>query len=210
MAQNQGGSVIGNEWGVRATIIIVFALLGLFILYPLFSVLRMSLTPDAGFSAEVYRSIFDHARYFRSIRNSIMLGMIVATLATTIGFIMAYAIERLRIPGRQFFRTLAILPIVSPPFMFALSVILLFGRSGLITRHLLNLDIESIYGLRGLILVQTINLFPIAYMTLSGILQGIDPDLETCALNLGARRKHAFFTVTFPLAMPGILASWLI
>lgn len=210
MAQNQGGAVIGREWGLRITIIVVFALLGLFILYPLFSVLRMSLTPDGGFSVDVYTSIFDHARYFRSIRNSIMLGIIVATLATTIGFIMAYAIERLRIPGRQLFRTLAILPIVSPPFMFALSVILLFGRSGLITRYLLNLDIGSIYGLRGLILVQTINLFPIAYMTLSGILQGIDPDLETCALNLGARRKYAFFTVTLPLAMPGILASWLI
>ncbi len=210
MAQNQNGSAIGQEMGLRITIIVVFALLALFILYPLFSVLRMSLTPDGRFSAEVYRSIFDHSRYFRSIRNSILLGMIVATLATTIGFVMAYAIERLRIPGRQVFRTLAILPIVSPPFMFALSVILLFGRSGLITRYLLNLDIESIYGLRGLILVQTINLFPIAYMTLSGILKGIDPDLETCALNLGAQRRQAFFSVTLPLAIPGILASWLI
>ncbi|HKK49034.1 MAG TPA: iron ABC transporter permease, partial [Alkalispirochaeta sp.] len=159
---------------------------------------------------EVYRSIFDHARYFRSIRNSIMLGIIVATLATTIGFVMAFAIERLRIPGHRMFRSLAILPIISPPFMFALSVILLFGRSGLITRHIFNLDVGTIYGLRGLILVQTVNLFPIAYMTLSGILRGIDPDLETCALNLGARRTHAFFTVTLPLAMPGILASWLI
>ena len=210
MFQNQGGAVIGGEWRLRIAIIVVFALLCLFILYPLFSVLRMSLTPDGGFSVEVYTSIFDHARYFRSIRNSIMLGIIVASLATMIGFIMAYAIERLRIPGRQLFRTLAILPIVSPPFMFALSVILLFGRSGLITRYLFNLDVGSIYGLRGLILVQTINLFPVAYMTLSGILQGIDPDLETCALNLGARRKYAFFTVTLPLAMPGLLASWLI
>ncbi|MFW5827198.1 MAG: ABC transporter permease [Alkalispirochaeta sp.] len=210
MAQNQGGSVIGREWGLRATIILVFALLALFILYPIFSVLRMSLTPDGGFSMEVYRSIFDHARYFRSIRNSVMLGVIVATLATTIGFIMAFAIERLRIPGHRMFRSLAILPIISPPFMFALSVILLFGRSGLITRHLFDLDIGTIYGLRGLILVQTVNLFPIAYMTLSGILRGIDPDLETCALNLGARRTHAFFTVTLPLAVPGILASWLI
>jgi iron(III) transport system permease protein len=203
-------SAIGREWGLRTTIIVVFVLLGLFIIYPIFAVLRMSLTPDGVFSFETYRSVFQHSRYFRAIRNSIVLGMVVATLATLVGFVMAYAVERLRIPGRQFFRTMAILPIISPPFMFALSVILLFGRSGLITRYIFDLDVGTIYGLRGLILVQTVNLFPIAYMTLSGILQGIDPDLETCALNLGARRRHAFFTITLPLATPGILASWLI
>ncbi len=210
MAQNQGGAIMGREWGLRGTIIVVFALLGLFIIYPVFSVFRLSLTTETGFSWEVYRSLFGHSRYFRAIRNSVVLGIVVASLATTIGFILAYAIERLRIPGQNVFRTLAILPIISPPFMFALSVILLFGRSGLITRHLFNLDVGTVYGLKGLILVQTVNMFPIAYMTLSGILKGIDPDLETCALNLGARRTHAFLTVTLPLAVPGILASWLI
>ena len=210
MAQNQGGAVVGREWGLVATIVVVFALLGLFIIYPVFSVFRLSMTTSEGFSWEVYRSLFGHARYFQSIRNSVVLGIFVATLATAIGFVMAYAIERLRIPGHNLFRSLAILPIVSPPFMFALSVILLFGRSGLITRHIFNLDVGTIYGLKGLMLVQTVNLFPIAYMTLSGILKGIDPDLETCALNLGARRPQAFLTVTLPLAMPGILASWLI
>ncbi|MCK4513661.1 MAG: iron ABC transporter permease [Spirochaetaceae bacterium] len=199
-----------REPGLLVVIGLIFCLLVLFILYPIFSVLRLSLTPDGKFSFEVYRSIFDHARYFRSIINSITLGVIVATLATTLGFIVAYAVERVAIPGRGFFRALAILPIISPPFMFALSVILLFGRNGLITRHLLNLDVGTIYGLKGLVLVQTVNLFPIAFMTLSGILQGIDPDLETCALNLGARRRYAFWTVTLPLATPGILASWLI
>lgn len=210
MATRDNRSGIRREPMLVAIIVVVFVLLGLFILYPVFSVLRLSLTPDGIFSGEMYRSIFAHPRYFRSIRNSVVLGIIVATIATTIGFIMAYAVERLRVPGRNFFRTMAILPIISPPFMFALSVILLFGRNGLITAHLLNLDVGTIYGLHGLILVQTVNLFPIAFMTLSGILQGIDPDLETCALNLGARRRHAFFTVTLPLATPGILASWLI
>ena len=94
--------------------------------------------------------------------------------------------------------------------MFALSVILLFGRNGLITSKLLGLDTSGIYGLKGLVIVQTISMFPIAYMTLSGILQGVDPDLESCAMNLGSRRLRVFFTVTLPLALPGILASWLL
>ena len=94
--------------------------------------------------------------------------------------------------------------------MFALSVILLFGRNGLITAGVFHLDRFNIYGLPGLIIVQTIGMFPIAYLALIGVLQGIDPDLETCAMNLGAKRLKTFLTVTLPLAIPGIFAAWLL
>ena len=201
---------ITNEPMVVFGIAVIFFLLALFILYPIFSVLRLSLTPEGRFSFEVYRGLFNHPRYFGAIGNSVMLGAIVATLATTVGFMFAFATTRTSIRGRKFFQTMAILPIISPPFMFALSVILLFGRNGLITAGLLGLDVRSIYGLRGLVLVQTVNLFPLAYLTLTGILRGIDPDLETCAMNLGASRGKAFRTVTLPLAAPGILAAWMV
>lgn len=121
--------------------------------------------------------------------NSIMLGASVATIATFIGFIFAYAIAKGKIKGRGFFQYMAILPIISPPFMFALSVILLFGRNGLITAKLLHFETGGVYGLRGLVIVQ---------------------DLETCAMNLGAKRLKTFFTVTLPLTIPGIFASWLL
>ncbi len=191
-------------------VIIIFLLLGLFILYPLFSVARLSLTPEGRLSAKVFSQVFLTPRYLRSIKNSVLLGTIVATTSTVLGFSFAFALTRTRIAGRKFFQTMAVLPIISPPFMFALSVILLFGRNGLITAKLLGLEMANIYGLKGLVLVQTISMFPIAYMTLSGILQGIDPDLESCAMNLGARRHRVFWTVTLPLALPGILASWLL
>jgi len=170
----------------------------------------MSFAPDGVFTDEVYRQVFSRIRYLRAIRNSVVLGTIVATLATIIGFVFAFALTRARIGGRPFFQAMALLPIISPPFMFALSVILLFGRNGLITAKLLGMDMADIYGLKGLVIVQTIGMFPIAYMTLSGILQGIDPDLETSAMNLGARRGRVFRTVTLPLAVPGIFASWLL
>lgn len=191
-------------------VLAIFFLLGLFILYPLFTAIRMSLTPEGVLTGEVYRQLFSQSRYLKAIRNSILLGTIVATTSTIIGFIFAYAITRARIHGRRFFQGMALLPIISPPFMFALSVILLFGRNGLITAKLLGMDMANIYGLKGLVIVQTIGMFPIAYMTLSGILQGIDPDLETSAMNLGARRFRVFRTVTLPLAFPGIFASWLL
>jgi len=189
-------------------VIIITGLLILFILYPMFAAAKMSLTPDGQFSGSVYRYVLTHSQYLSAIRNSVLLGAVVATLATFIGFLFAFALTRVRIGGKRFFQGMALLPIISPPFMFALSVILLFGRNGLITSKLLGMDMANIYGLKGLVIVQTVSMFPIAYMTLSGILQGIDPDLETCAMNLGAKRGKAFLTVTLPLALPGIFASW--
>ncbi len=192
------------------SVILIFGLLLLFIIYPLYSAVKLSLTPGGKFSFSEYSYVFSHSGYTRTILNSVTLGALVATLATVVGFIFAYAMTKANVGGKRFFQSMGILPIISPPFMFALSVILLFGRNGLISAKLLGLDTGGIYGLRGLIIVQVITMYPIAYMTLVGILQGIDPDLETCAMNLGAKRGHTFWTVTFPLALPGIFASWLL
>lgn len=191
-------------------VILILASLILFIIYPLYAAAKLSLSHEGGFSLNEYKYIFTHSYYKKSILNSIMLGVIVATIATFVGFVFAFAIAKGGIKGQKFFQPMAILPIISPPFMFALSVILLFGRNGLITAKLLHLDTAGIYGLKGLVIVQVITMYPIAYMTLVGILQAIDPDLETCAMNLGAKRIKTFFTVTLPLALPGIIASWLL
>jgi iron(III) transport system permease protein len=105
---------------------------------------------------------------------------------------------------------MAQLPIISPPFMFCLSVILLLGRNGIITKQLLGLRNFDIYGLKGLVLVQTMGMFPVAFMVLDGVLQAINPDLEEGALNLGASKGKVFWTVTVPLCVPGIASSWLL
>ncbi|RPI77726.1 MAG: iron ABC transporter permease, partial [Desulfobacteraceae bacterium] len=158
----------------------------------------------------IYKFIFTHQRFFGAIFNSMLLGTIVATLATAIGFVFAYTLTRIRFVGSGIAKNLVLLPLISPPFMFALSVILLFGRNGLVTAGLLNIDRFNIYGLPGLVLVEIICRFPLAYLTLSGILQAIDPDLESCANNLGAKPAKTFFSITLPLALPGICASWLL
>ena len=174
-------------------VILILASLILFIVYPLYAAAKLSLSNEGIFSLSEYKYIFTHSYYQKSILNSIMLGTIVATVATFIGFIFAYAIAKGSIKGQKFIQPMAILPIISPPFMFALSVILLFGRNGLITAKLLHLDTAGVYGLKGLIIVQVITMYPIAYMTLVGIIQAIDPDLETCSMNLGAKRIKLSF-----------------
>ncbi len=200
-----------NEPVLFGAVVAIFLLLLIFIVYPIFVMVKLSFTSaDGHFTTDAYRFIFTHARFRTAILNSMILGAVVATLATIIGFLFAYTLTRTRVPGQKILNQLALLPMISPPFMFALSVILLFGRNGLITAGLLGIDRYNIYGLKGLAIVQTINLFPVAYLTLTGILQGIDPDLETCAMNLGAKPFRTFLTVTLPLALPGILASWML
>ena len=199
-----------NEPLLLLIIILISFSLILFILFPLFKVIQLSLTSEGHLSLDIYSYIFHHQWLTKTFFNSILLGVIVASLATLIGFIFAFALNRTDISFKPFFRVFAMLPIISPPFMLTLSVILLLGRNGIITRHLLGLKNFNIYGLKGLVLVQVMGMFPIAYLVLDGILKSINPELEDSAMNLGASWGSVFSTVTLPLSVPGIASAWLL
>lgn len=140
-----------------------------------------------------------------------LLGICTASTGTLLGFAFAYAITRTPMPFKRFFRQMATFPIISPPFVVALAAILLFGRSGSLTPIVKRIIGEySIYGLGGLVLVETIAYGPIAFLVLHGVLQAIDPALEEAAMDLGASRARVFSTVTLPLAIPGIASAWLL
>jgi iron(III) transport system permease protein len=143
--------------------------------------------------------------------NTIILGISVATVGTLIGFLFAYVQVRVPAPRllKRFMHLMALLPIVSPPFALALSAIVLFGRSGLITRDLLGIDF-NIYGLQGMVLVMSLSFFPVAYISLAGLMRALDPALDEAATNLGASRWHTFRTVTLPLLLPGIASGFLL
>jgi iron(III) transport system permease protein len=136
--------------------------------------------------------------------------MWTATISTIIGFLFAFVTERTSIGGKGFISTMATLPVISPPFSLTLSIILLFGNNGLITRQLLGLQNFSIYGLNGLVMVQTVGMFPIAFLTMSSVLKAIDSTVEDASLDLRASRLRTFRSITLPLAMPGILSAWLL
>jgi len=199
-----------NEPLLLLIIILISFSLILFILFPLFKVIQLSLASEGHLSLDIYNYIFHHQWLTKTFFNSILLGVIVASLATLIGFIFAFALNRTDISFKPFFRVFAMLPIISPPFMLTLSVILLLGRNGIITRHLLGLKNFNIYGLKGLVLVQVMGMFPIAYLVLDGILKSINPELEDSAMNLGASWGSVFSTVTLPLSVPGIASAWLL
>jgi iron(III) transport system permease protein len=199
-----------SEPVLGATIIAIFGLFILFILYPLARVLMVSVFPDGSFTFRLFREFLGSWFIRQAFLNSIVMGVLTALGGTAIGFLFAFTLTRTDVRGKPFFTLTAILPIISPPFVSALSIILLFGNNGLITRQLLGLQDVAIYGLRGLLLAQVFTFFPVAYLTLRGILESLGGTLEDAAMNLGGSRWKAFRRVTFPLCLPGIASALLI
>jgi len=187
---------------------VVFVLLAAFIVFPLIKVVQHSVWPGGTFQPKYFIDFFQKTYYWRPLVNSLIVGSLVSVFGMLVAFIFAYGIARTDIPGKGFFRLVAMLPIVSPPFLIALAAILLLGNHGVITDALrLNWDI---YGLPGLVLTETLAYFPIAFMILEGVLSKIDPSIEEAALDMGASKLRTFFTVTLPLAIPGIASAMLL
>jgi len=191
-------------------IILILASLITFILYPLFRVIAMSVFPEGRFSLSVMREVIASWYMRQAFLNSVMMGSLTAVFGVIVGFLFAFSLSRTDIPFKKFFHIIAIIPIISPPFIGALSIIMLFGNNGLITWTLLGLKNIKIYGFRGLLIAQVLTFFPVAYITLKGVLESISPTLEDAALDLGGSRWKVFRRVTLPLAIPGIASAMLV
>lgn len=191
-----------REPALLAVLLAVTALLLIFVVLP---VLRVLTVP----SADHWLQYFQREAFVKATRNSLFMAVVSTTSAMLVGFLYAYALVRADIPAKPLFRTVALLPLVSPPFVTGLATILLFGRRGLITHGLLGLT-SNPYGWHGLWFAQTLAFFPIAYLSIAGILRAISPSLELAAHNLGARRWAVFRTITVPLAAPGIASAALL
>lgn len=194
-----------------AAVVLTVLLLLLFVIYPLLKILIFSLTDAEGnFSLANLGAILSTSRYLQVFGRTMLLGLVVAVISTFIGYVFAYTITRTNVPGKRFLKTIATLPILSPPFILSLSIIFLFGKQGFVTKTLLGITGNNVYGMGSLIVVQVISFFPVAYLTLSGILSSIDASVEDAACNMGASRWHTFWTVTFPLSLPGIISGCLL
>lgn len=192
-------------------ILATIALLVLFVIFPLAKVLLFSITDESGaISLASMKQLFSTTRYLKTFGRTMALGVVVAVISTFIGYVFAFTITRTNVPCKGFLKTIATLPILSPPFILSLSIIFLFGKQGIITKELLGITGNDVYGMGSLVVVQVISFFPIAYMTLSGILSSIDASVEDAACNMGANRWRTFWTVTFPLSLPGIISGCLL
>ncbi len=200
-----------NDPTLLLTIIFSLATVTFFVLVPLWNIFLESMRVGKGkMGLGNYVESFTASGNLEVIWNTILLGTITSVISLIIGFFFAYVSVYIKVRGKKIFDFIAMLPIISPPFVIALSAIMLFGRQGLITNRLLGLRNFEIYGFHGLVLVQVLSFFPIAYMMLVGLLQMIDPSVEEAARSLGASRFKVFMTVTLPLMVPGLANAFLL
>jgi iron(III) transport system permease protein len=209
-----------------ATIVIVIAtLLLIFIFFPVGKALFASLLDAKGnfapelaaerlFTADIWGvgCLGGGTRCGVAI-NSALLAVIVGVVSTLLGLVLALVVQR---GGQRYagvLRVMSILPIITPPFVIALALVVLFGRTGLVTTWLEHVGIPRsrwIYGLPGVTIAQLLTFTPIAFMILYGALGAISPALEEAAQTLRASRGRVFRTVTWPLLRPALAAAFLL
>ena len=196
------------------TIVVLIAFLTIFILYPLAILLVDSVYgSDTGLTMSIFQRIFKMKTFRTAITNTLKVGFTVGIFSTVIGLLFAYVEEYVKVRTKimgGLFQVVSMLPVVSPPFVLSLSVIMLFGKAGIITRYLLKIYDNSVYGYWGIVVVQTLTFFPVCYMMLKGLLKNIDPSLEEAARDMGASRSKVFLSVTLPLILPGLGNAFLV
>lgn len=194
--------------------IITFIILLVFLIYPLFNILKSSfLGANSGkLGIENYLYFFKTKYYFTSLLNSLFVCTLATIFATLLGVPMAYLITRYNIPAKGLFYILIIISLLAPPFIGAYSWIILLGNNGIIVRFLkdFGINIPSIYGWRGIVLVFTLQFYPHIFLYVQGALNTIDESLEEAAESLGVSKFKRLATITFPLILPTILAGALV
>ena len=196
-----------------STIVVLVVFLTLFIIYPLVILLVDSFISDNGFTFDIIKGVLAKPAFRTAISNTLIIGAVTGVLSTLIGLLFAYVEVYVKLRTKflaGLFKVVSILPVVSPPFVLSLSMILLFGRSGIISKTLLGIQDSNIYGMRSIIIIQTMTFFPVCYMMLKGLLKNIDPSLEEAARDMGASRWKVFTSVTWPLMLPGIGNAFLV
>ena len=195
----------------RLTVVMLWLLLGVFVLYPLCRLFAMTFWVDGSFTFANLRPFLDNWYDRQSAINSILLGCSVGVAGTALGFIFAFVTTRLNLPTWLKFAlsAITILPLISPPFTSSIALTLLLGPNGMVLQFL-GLDNFNFYGFWGTFISETLTFFPVAFMTISTILARIDPNLEDAAYSLGASSSEVFRTVTLPLAAPGIANAFLL
>lgn len=188
-----------------------------YVLYPSLRTFIESLQKDGTISLGNYQEFFvqESKTNLEALWNSVYISFLSVLVSALIGIPLAFIFNRYDFPGRSFFSSAAILPIVLPSLVGVMAFMFLYGESGLIPnaiKDLFGLDKVpfKIGGVPGILIVHAYTMYVYFYMTVSAAINKIDPSLEEAAYNLGANKLKVFWKVTFPLLTPAIVAASLL
>lgn len=186
----------------------------LFFIYPILQIFVQSVFDgDGSLSLANFSRFFQKAYYTNALKNSIKVTISVTLTTAVLGTVMAYIMQTVRIRLKPVLDILIIISMLSPPFIGAYSWVLLMGRSGPIThfiKNTLNLPFDGIYGFPGIMLVFTMQLYPLIYLYVSGALKNMDNSLNEASESLGCTGVKRIFKVILPLILPTLLAGCLL
>ena len=217
--------VLKGDAFVVASIVLLVALVTTFVLYPVLSLFVASVQDiDGSFKPDgLIANMQDPAIWSLgcftggtcgTAWRTLGLALMTASGATLLGLAFALAATRTSLPFKKALRMLTILPIITPPFVIGLALILLFGRSGVVTESLATLfGIEPgrwLYGMTGIWIAQVLSFTPIAFLVLIGVVEGVSPSLEEASQTLRASRWRTFSRISLPLMAPGLANAFLI
>jgi iron(III) transport system permease protein len=165
---------------------------------------------DNSFTLGHFSAFFSQDLMRESFWNSLYVAVMSAIFAALIAVPLAYFTVRFDFRGALLIQTLGVLPLIMPPFVGAVALQLIFGRSGtlnLLLNDAFGFTLPIMEGLNGVIFVEAIHYFPFILMNLTVALRNIDGAMEEAAMNLGCKGWRLFWRVIFPLGLPGFVAG---
>ena len=204
------------KWDFWTVVTLVITLIfALFLIYPLFSLLLSSFKdPLTGsWSMTNFHRFFSRKYYYQGLIHSFQVTSCVTVLAIVIGVPMAYFMTFYKVKFKALVEVLIIISMLSPPFIGAYSWVLLCGRSGVVTtffREVLHINLPTIYGFSGILLVFTLKLYPFIFLYVSGALKKIDVALSEAAESLGCSTFKKVYTIIMPLILPTLMSGALL
>lgn len=194
----------------------IWIFLAIFLIYPLIRLFIDAFTSDAeAFTVMNFVNFFTDPFYLKSLVNSLVLGAATVITTSIIGIPFAFLLLRYEFPGRGLFSYLSILPMIMPPLVGVMGFVFILGRAGTINVILMDYlgftkPVNFMYGIHGVLLVETLHLFPLMTLSIVDAMGKISPSLDEAAESVGSRGLRKFWDITFPLTTPGYVAGALL
>ena len=195
---------------------LIWAFFALFLIYPLIRLFYDTFTTDQGnFTLMNFSGFFTDSFYLKCLVNSLLLGAATVVTTSILGIAIAFLLMRYDFPGRNLFSYLTIIPMIMPPMVGVMGFVFILGRAGTVNVILMDYlgflkPINFMYGIQGVLLVETLHLFPLMTLSIVDALGKISPSLDEAAESVGSRGLRKFWDITFPLTTPGYVSGALL
>ncbi|OZI10803.1 phosphonate ABC transporter permease [Bacillaceae bacterium SAS-127] len=201
-----------NEWLQRLLLLGMIGTFLLLLVFPLYQLFVQAFYDKEG----VFVGLDNFAQYFssptlvQSLKNTIFISSMTTLISVTLAFVYAFALIRAAIPGKLFFKSVAMFPLFAPTMMHGIALMYLFGNQGLITNGFFGLLPSmtlELYGPIGIIMAEVIYTFPQAVLILLIAFQGADYQMYEAADTLGASKFKKFMAITMPSVKYGLISA---